>query len=130
MKALGHEIAVSVNCMKPDKMMRRTRVAAEIPTAPMGAGNRNSGGVSIAEGTSGGRIDIGIVREDAVPKEIKRWRLGLLGYSLCAANAFWQGRTSVGDGIQKTPVWGFVVPGCVAIPAFPSRLRAATHANK
>jgi DNA-binding transcriptional LysR family regulator len=58
----------------------------------------------VVRAVADGRIDIGIVREDAVPKETKRWRLGPVGYSLFAANALWKGRTSVEDVIQKVPV--------------------------
>jgi hypothetical protein len=39
-----------------------------------------------------------------VPTEIKRCRLGPVGYSLFAANAFWKGNSSVEDVIQKAPV--------------------------
>ena len=58
----------------------------------------------VVRAVADGRLDFGIVREDAVPAEIKRWRLGPVGYALFAANAFCKGRSSVEDVIQNAPV--------------------------
>ena len=58
----------------------------------------------VVRAVADGRIDFGIVREDAVPAEIKRWRLGAVGYALFAANALWKGRSSVEKVIQNVPV--------------------------
>jgi DNA-binding transcriptional LysR family regulator len=48
-----------------------------------------------------GRLDFGIVREDALPTETKRWRLGSVGYAMFAANALWKGCATVEDVIRK-----------------------------
>ena len=58
----------------------------------------------VVRAVADGRIDFGIVREDAVPAEIKRWRLGAVGYALFAANALWKGNATVEDVIQNVPV--------------------------
>jgi len=50
-----------------------------------------------------GRLDFGIVRDDAVPAEMKRWRLGVVGYSLFATKAHWKGQTSVEKIIDRVP---------------------------
>jgi DNA-binding transcriptional LysR family regulator len=47
---------------------------------------------------------LGIVREDAVPAEIKRWRLGQVGYGLFAAKALWKRCSTVEELLQKSPV--------------------------
>ena len=39
-----------------------------------------------------------------MPAEMKRWRLGAVGYALFAANALWKGRSSVEEVIQNVPV--------------------------
>jgi DNA-binding transcriptional LysR family regulator len=51
-----------------------------------------------------GRLDFGMVREDAVPKEIKRQRLGQVGYAMFAVNALWKGCSSGEEIIRKSPV--------------------------
>lgn len=58
----------------------------------------------VVRSVADGRLDFGIVREDAVPKEIKRWRLGEVGYALFAANAFWKNRSSVKEFVQNVPI--------------------------
>lgn len=57
----------------------------------------------VVRAVADGRLDFGIVREDAVPKEIKRWRLGEVGYALFATNAFWKGCSSVVELVQNAP---------------------------
>ena len=51
-----------------------------------------------------GRLDFGMVREDAVPKEIKRQRLGQVGYAMFAVNALWKGCSTSEEIIRKRPV--------------------------
>ena len=58
----------------------------------------------VVRAVADGRLDFGIVREDAVPKEVKRWRLGEVGYALFAANALWKGRSSIGELVQNAPI--------------------------
>ncbi|MES2923883.1 MAG: LysR family transcriptional regulator substrate-binding protein [Verrucomicrobiota bacterium] len=57
----------------------------------------------VVRSVADGRIDFGIVREDAVPSEIKRWRLGKVGYAVFAANGFWKGRSSVEELVRTVP---------------------------
>lgn len=57
----------------------------------------------VVRAVADGRLDFGIVREDAVPKEIKRWRLGEVGYALFATNALWKGRSSIVELVQNAP---------------------------
>jgi DNA-binding transcriptional LysR family regulator len=57
----------------------------------------------VVRAVADGRLDFGIVREDAVSKEIKRWRLGQVGYALFAANALWKGRSSAVELVQNAP---------------------------
>jgi DNA-binding transcriptional LysR family regulator len=58
----------------------------------------------VVRSVADGRLDFGIVREDAVPKEIKRWRLGEVGYALFATNALWKNRSSVKEFVQNDPI--------------------------
>lgn len=58
----------------------------------------------VVRSVSDGRLDFGIVREDAVPKEIKSWRLGEVGYAMFATNALWRGRSSIGELVQNVPI--------------------------
>jgi DNA-binding transcriptional LysR family regulator len=60
--------------------------------------------LDVVRALSDGRLDFGIVREDALPAETKRWRLGSVGYALFAANALWKGSATVQDVIGKAPV--------------------------
>lgn len=58
----------------------------------------------VVRAVADGRFDFGIVREDAVPKEIKRRRLGEVGYALFAANTLWKGCSSVEEILRKAPI--------------------------
>jgi DNA-binding transcriptional LysR family regulator len=58
----------------------------------------------VVRAVADGRLDFGIVREDAIPKEIKRWRLGEVGYALFATNTLWKGRSSIGELVQNAPI--------------------------
>jgi DNA-binding transcriptional LysR family regulator len=60
--------------------------------------------LDVVRAVADGRLDFGIVREDALPAETKRWRLGSVGYALFAANALWKGSATVQDVIGKAPV--------------------------
>ena len=73
----------------------------------------------VVRAVADGRIDFGIVREDAVAAETKRWPLGKVGYALFAANALWKGSDSVRAILQKVPV-GELLPG----GQFPTRWRS------
>ena len=48
----------------------------------------------IVRGVADGRLDFGVVRDDAVPAGMKRWKLGKIGYGLFAFKKAW------GDGIE------------------------------
>jgi len=58
----------------------------------------------VHEADSSWQCDFGIVREDAVPKDIKRWKLREVGCALFAANAFWKNRSSVEEFVQNVPI--------------------------
>ena len=60
--------------------------------------------VDVVRAVADGRLDFGIVREDAVPKEIKRWQLGEVGYAVFAANALWKGRSSIAELVQNATI--------------------------
>lgn len=46
--------------------------------------------MDVVRAVADGRIDFGIVREDALPPEMKRQRIGSVGYAVFAANALWK----------------------------------------
>lgn len=58
----------------------------------------------VVRGVADGRLDFGIVREDAVPKEMKRWKLGSIGYVLFAHKAAWKKGAGVSDMIATHPM--------------------------
>ena len=60
--------------------------------------------LDIMRAVADGRLDFGIVRDDALPKGLKRWKLGQVGYAVFAANAFWKNAASAEDLIAKAPV--------------------------
>lgn len=60
--------------------------------------------LDVLRAVADGRLDFGIVREDGIPKEIKRWRLGAVGYALFAANALWKNRAGALDVLRSQPV--------------------------
>lgn len=64
----------------------------------------------VVRAVADGRLDFGIVREDAVPPEMKRWPLGKVGYSVFAANSLWKGRASVEELVQNAP-FAELLPG-------------------
>jgi DNA-binding transcriptional LysR family regulator len=72
----------------------------------------------VVRAVADGRLDFGIVREDAVSTEIKRWRLGSVGYALFAANALWKGCSSVEEIVRKAPMVDLLPGG-----QFPTRYR-------
>jgi DNA-binding transcriptional LysR family regulator len=60
--------------------------------------------MDVVRAVADGRIDFGIVREDALPVETKRWELGAVGYAVFAANALWKGCATAEDVIRRAPV--------------------------
>jgi DNA-binding transcriptional LysR family regulator len=60
--------------------------------------------LDVVRAVADGRLDFGIVREDALPPETQRWRLGLVGYAVFASKALWKGCATVQDLIRKAPV--------------------------
>lgn len=57
--------------------------------------------LDIVRAIADGRLDFGIVRDDALPKGLKRWKLGQVGYALFAANALWKNSASAEEMIRK-----------------------------
>jgi DNA-binding transcriptional LysR family regulator len=60
--------------------------------------------LDVVRAVADGRLDFGIVREDALPKGLKRWKLGQVGYAVFAANALWKNAASAEELIAKAPV--------------------------
>lgn len=60
--------------------------------------------MDVVRAVADGRIDFGIVREDALPSETKRWRLGAVGYAVFAPNSLCKGYASAEDIVRKAPV--------------------------
>lgn len=67
--------------------------------------------LDVVRAVADGRLDFGIVREDSLPPETKRWRLGSVGYALFAANTLWKGCETVQDVIQKAPTADLLTGG-------------------
>lgn len=67
--------------------------------------------LDVVRAVADGRLNFGIVREDSLPPETKRWRLGSVGYALFAANAHWKGCATVQDVIQKAPMADLLTGG-------------------
>jgi DNA-binding transcriptional LysR family regulator len=58
-----------------------------------------------------GRVDFGIVREDAAPAELQRWPLGKVGYAMFAENRLWQDHPSTEKLVQSVPCAGLLGGG-------------------
>ena len=64
----------------------------------------------VARGVADGRLDFGILREDAAPEGMKRWKLGRIGYSLFAPKAAWKDDGGI-DGVFARHPFGELLPG-------------------
>ncbi|MCF7675463.1 MAG: LysR family transcriptional regulator [Akkermansiaceae bacterium] len=64
----------------------------------------------IVRGVADGRLDFGIVREDAAEADMKRRVLGKTGYALFAPKAAWKGGAKVEDLLRTLPM-GELLPG-------------------
>ena len=64
----------------------------------------------VARGVADGRLDFGIVRDDAAPAGMKRWKLGRIGYSLFAPKAAWKGGGGI-EGVFARHPFGELLPG-------------------
>jgi DNA-binding transcriptional LysR family regulator len=64
----------------------------------------------VARGVSDGRLDFGIVREDAAPAGIMARKLGRIGYSLFAPKAAWKGGGGIGQVFARHS-FGELLPG-------------------
>ena len=60
--------------------------------------------LDVVRAVDDGRLDFGIVREDALAPEHKCRKLGKVGYSVFAATHFWKGCRTVEDLIRKAPM--------------------------
>lgn len=60
--------------------------------------------MDVARAVADGRLDFGILREDAVPEERERVVLGATGYSLVAPFALWKSGRDVIDVIREVPM--------------------------
>lgn len=50
------------------------------------------------------RLDFGILRADAIVKDVKRWPLGQVGYALLAAKSLWKPQDEARDVISQAPM--------------------------
>ena len=64
----------------------------------------------IVRGVADGRLDFGIVREDAITTDMKRWKLGRIGYALFAPKTVWKAGVTVED-VLRTVAVGELLPG-------------------
>ena len=64
----------------------------------------------VARGVADGRLDFGILREDAAPEGMKRWKLGRIGYALFAPKAAWKGEGGIEEVFARHP-FGELLPG-------------------
>jgi DNA-binding transcriptional LysR family regulator len=60
--------------------------------------------LEVVRAVADGRLDFGIVRDDALPPEMKYERLGCVGYAVFASSALWKGRSSATDLLGNSPV--------------------------
>jgi DNA-binding transcriptional LysR family regulator len=60
--------------------------------------------MDVVRAVADGRLDFGIVREDALPPETKRLRLRAVGYAVFGANAHWKGCSSAEELLNRAPV--------------------------
>lgn len=60
--------------------------------------------MDVVRAVADGRHDFGIVREDALPPEMKRQRLGSVGYAVFTANALWKKSSSAIELLANAPV--------------------------
>ena len=64
----------------------------------------------IVRSVTDGRLDFGIVRNDAVTAGMKRWKLGKIGYVLFAPKSVWKAGVTVEDVLRSVAV-GELLPG-------------------
>jgi len=64
----------------------------------------------IVRSVTDGRLDFGIVRNDAVTAGMKRWKLGKIGYALFAPKSVWKAGVTVEDVLRSVAV-GELLPG-------------------
>ena len=60
--------------------------------------------LDVARAVADGRLDFGILRADAIAKDVKQWPLGEVGYALFAANSLWKPRDEARGVISKVPM--------------------------
>ena len=60
--------------------------------------------LDVVRAVADGRLDFGIVREDALPEKRKHWKLGQVGYSLFVPKALAKMRQSLQDIISTIPI--------------------------
>lgn len=57
--------------------------------------------VEIARAVADGRLDFGVIREDAVPQGMKRLKLGKIGYALFAPKSAWKSPGGIAGVFEK-----------------------------
>lgn len=66
--------------------------------------------MDVVRGISDGRLDFGILRADAVPRGLKKWPLGTVGYSYFLAKKLCKKPVSLGTALANFPT-GELLPG-------------------
>ncbi|MEI7912782.1 MAG: LysR family transcriptional regulator [Verrucomicrobiota bacterium] len=64
----------------------------------------------IVRSVTDGRLDFGIVRDDAVTAGMQRWKIGKIGYALFAPKSVWKAGVTVED-VLRTEAVGELLPG-------------------
>lgn len=67
--------------------------------------------LDVMRAVSDGRLDFGILREDAVPGEQKRWPIGTVGYSLFVAKALCRKERSISEVVTELPMAELLLGG-------------------
>lgn len=65
----------------------------------------------IVRSVTDGRLDFGIVRNDAVTAGMKRWKLGKIGYALFAPKSVWKAGVTVEDVLRSVAVGELLAGG-------------------
>jgi DNA-binding transcriptional LysR family regulator len=60
--------------------------------------------LDVARAVADGRLDFGVLRADAIAKDVKRWPLGQVGYALFAAKSLWKPKAEAREVISTAPV--------------------------
>ena len=60
--------------------------------------------LDVARAVADGRLDFGILRADAMAKDVERWPLGQVGYALFAHKSLWKPKADAREVVAAEPV--------------------------